>query len=79
VTNRHDIVEKIVTGAIEGMTPVVIRAQASNDEIMSAYFTLIRRGVQAALMITSNQSATRKSLRDSIFTLLADVTDDTLN
>lgn len=76
---RPDVVERIVAVALDAMTEVVRDDEASNDEIMSAYFTMLRRGIHAALALTRDNAATRKAVRESLFTVLADVADPTLH
>lgn len=76
---RHDVIERLVTAALQGMTETAQAEQASNDEILSAYFTIVRRGIHAALSISVNPSVTRFALRQSLFTALADVADTKLN
>lgn len=77
--HRRDVIEAIVTAAIEGMTPVVESNQATNDEVMSAYFTLLRRGIQACLTITLHQKQTRAALRGTLFSILAECADTELH
>lgn len=76
---RHEVVEGLVNGALAGMTEMARDASATNDEIISAYFTLMRRGIFGALSISNNPKKTREALRQSVYTVLADLTDDVRN
>jgi hypothetical protein len=77
--SRHDVIEALVQAGLEGMTSIALHEHATNDEIVSAYFTLLRRGVAAAMTITPNAEKTRLVLRTSLFTILADLVDPKLH
>lgn len=76
---RHDVVDRLIHTALEGMTKTAEETHASNDEIMSAYFSMLRRGIAAALILTQNPASTRSALRESIYVILADVANQKLN
>ncbi len=73
---RPEVVEKLVNAAIEGMLNLQTQGvpSCSASEIMSAYFTLISRGVRTMLKL-SPHSATREALRESVMTLLLECAD----
>lgn len=73
---RPEVVEALLQGALDGMTSVAVQTpEVTNDEIISAYFSLMRRGVQSALMISVNLPQTREALRQSLFNVLLDLTE----
>lgn len=78
-SQRHDVIEELVEAGIEGMHRASLELHAENDEVVSAYFTLLRRGLAAALQISNDKKRTRAAFRGSLFTLLADVAEPTLN
>jgi hypothetical protein len=73
---RPEVIEELLQGALEGMT-VVAKATpgVTNDEIISAYFSLMRRGVQAAMQLSTSPPATREALRQSFFNILLDLAE----
>ena len=79
MTPRPDVVEQLVTAALEAMTEIAAESGCSNDEIMSAYFTLVRRGIMAAQHMSPVPNKTREALRQTLYSILADVADDVRN
>ena len=79
MSSRHDVIEQMIAVALDGMSAVAQCENASSDEVMSAYFTMLRRGINVALTLTKDPAATRGALRDSLYTVLADVADPRLH
>ena len=79
MSSRREVVEALVNAATDSMHEVARDGEASNDEVMSAYFTLLRRGIQAAVVLSNDRRTTRKALRESLYTILADCTDEQLH
>ena len=73
---RPEVIEDLVESALDGMTVVAKRTpDITNDEIISAYFSLMRRGVHAALTVSVSLPATREALRQSLYNILLDLVE----
>ena len=79
MNSRVDVIEALVEAAIDSTKEVSDQLQATNDEVVSAHFTLLRRSIAAGLSLTQNKDRTRNALRSSLFTILADLADDKVN
>lgn len=72
--SRADVVQKLVDAAIHGMLNVQGVPECTADEVMSAYFTMCRRGIMLTLQV-SPVEGTREALRQSVMRLLLDCAD----
>lgn len=69
---RPDVVEKLVQGALQGMLSSVDNCSA--NEVLSAYFTMLKRGMRMALAGNPGP-LTRTALSHTIMELLAECAD----
>ena len=77
--SRVEVVEALVQGALVGMQQVASQVQPTNDEVISAYFTLIKRGIIGGIAISEDKPKTRAAMQQTLLVILAEVTSDTLN
>ncbi len=75
MSSRVETIEALVQSAIEGMAETADEKGATNDEVLSAYFTLMRRGVNAALSMSVDRKQSIQAMRQSLYTILADLSD----
>ncbi len=73
---RPEVVEKLVQAAMTGMLEGV--KECSGDEVLSAYFTMLRRGIQATLSLNKHHPLTRQALLDTMMQLMAECADPDL-
>ncbi len=74
---RLAVVQKLVDAAIEGMLNVEGVPECTPDEVLSAYLTMLKRGIRLTIQI-SPTAHTREALRQSVMQLLLDCADDTV-
>lgn len=72
---RPDVVERLAQGALQGMLGAV--GHFTNNEVMSAYFTMLKRGIRTAIAMSPSQ-ATRTALSNTLMELLAECADPDL-
>jgi hypothetical protein len=75
---RPEVIQKLVQAAIQGMLHVEGVPECSADEVMSAYFTMVRRGILLTLQVSPTHK-TREALRQSVMMILLDCADPTGN
>lgn len=69
---RPDVVEKLIHGALHGMLSSVESCTA--NEVMSAYFTMTKRGIRAALAANPGP-LTRAALQHTLMELMVETVD----
>lgn len=75
MASRPEVIERLVEDMIAVTRDTATVTQATNDEIISAAFTLLRRHMAAVLAISQRPSITREALKGTVFTVLADLAD----
>jgi hypothetical protein len=79
MSSRIEVVEDLVAAGLQAIAARCEEIQPTGDEVISAYFTMLRRAVHSALELTPHHERTRTALRESVYTILADLVDKKLH